>query len=179
MPIHFHFVYGCFPTIIAGFSNCDWDWMAQKAWNIYTIRPFTEKLANPWPKRWRPPADPYVSVGHAVRDIHTWLRWHRHLSRHQKQQKQHLNVHLDHALRCWDQVQNQRNTVRNNMAKRQAGRLCGLPLPFCLENHAPGEALEQFSFSVGEVLFCTCYYYYYYCCCIINEWSLLWAYPLR
>lgn len=31
----------------------------------------------------------------------TWLRWRRHLSRHQKQQQQHWDTHLDKAPSCW------------------------------------------------------------------------------
>lgn len=92
---------------------------------------------------------------------HTWLNWRRHLSRHQKQQKQHLDTHLDHAPCCRDQRQNKRTQSETYPGKKEAGSFCRHTVRFYSRFMPLGQH------SVWEIFFCSAHatttnYYHYY-----------------
>lgn len=110
--------------------------------------------------------------------VRTWLRWHRHLSRHQKQQKQHLNMYVDHALCWWDRDQNQMNRIRNT-GKKQAGSFCSHTVCFYLRFMHLGKHGSNF-LSVWEKSFYSTYatnyyhYYHWWVKCLSCGLTLLW-----
>lgn len=88
------------PTTLAEVSSCAQDGVAQQPKILTQPGLFQKKVTNTDLRDRAPPPQPCGSLrfGWGRR---TWLRGHRHPSRQQRQPEQHLNTHLDQALRCW------------------------------------------------------------------------------
>ena len=121
------------------------------------LKTFTQSglysLANPWPKRQCPLTGPHPACPRRRR--RTWLRWRKPLSRHQKQQQQHWDTHLDKAPSCW--VRFRKKGTVSPTAQERGNQKC---LLFLLGDLCPWRSITAILMGTGVLLFCVCYCYY-------------------
>ena len=102
----------------------------------------------------------------------TWLRWRRHLSRHQKQQQQHWDTYLDKAPSCWVRFR-KKGSVTNSTGKRQAEVSSSTPCLYLEKHHS-----NSHGYRSSSILYMPLLLLIIIITIVMSNCSLLWAYLL-